>query len=181
VTDTTTNHKWYVVHTYSNFENKVKRSLEERIKNFNCADRFSGILVPSEQVISLVQGKKKSTSRKFFPGYILVRMELTDETWHVVMDTPKVTGFVGGRNNPSIIPDTEVDTLQAQIEGRSEGLGLVCEFARGDQVNVTDGPFQNFNGVVDEVKPDKAKVRVLVSIFGRSTPVELNFDQIVKK
>ncbi|MCD6571433.1 MAG: transcription termination/antitermination factor NusG [Deltaproteobacteria bacterium] len=174
-------HKWYVVHTYSNFENKAKRSLEERVKAYGCEDKFSGILVPSEQFVSLVQGKKKTTSRKFFPGYILVRMELTDETWHVVMGTPKVTGFVGGKTAPSTISDDEVEKLKAQIEGRFEGRGLKCEFARGDQVNVIEGPFQNFSGVVGDVRPDKGKVKVLVSIFGRTTPMELNFDQITKK
>ncbi|MEA3223880.1 MAG: transcription termination/antitermination protein NusG [Thermodesulfobacteriota bacterium] len=174
-------HKWYVVHTYSNFENKAKRSLEERIKAYTCEDEFSGILVPSEQFVNLVQGKKKTTSRRCFPGYILVKMELTDKTWHVVMGTPKVTGFVGGKNSPSTISDEEVERLKTQIEGKIAAREFECEFACGDQVNVIEGPFQNFNGVVDDVRPDKEKVKVLVSIFGRSTPVELNFDQITKK
>ncbi|MEN6474705.1 MAG: transcription termination/antitermination protein NusG [Syntrophaceae bacterium] len=177
-------HKWYVVHTYSNFENKAKKSLEERIKAYNCQDFFSDILVPVpvEPATPGAQAKKKpGGNRKFFPGYILVKMTLTDKTWHVVMGTPKVTGFVGGRNEPSTIPDGEVEKLKAQIETGMGGKEFRCEFALGDAVTVTEGPFQNFSGVVDDIKPDKGKVRVLVSIFGRSTPVELNFDQITKR
>jgi transcriptional antiterminator NusG len=174
-------HKWYVVHTHSNFEHKAKKSLEERIKAYKVEEYFSGILVPSEQIKKATQGKKKTSNRKYFPGYILVRMVLTDKTWHVVMSTPKVTGFVGGRTSPSTIPDAEVETLRAQLEDGMEAHAYKCEYAVGDQVIVNEGPFQNFSGVVDDCKPDKGKVRVLVSIFGRSTPVELNFDQITKK
>jgi len=174
-------HKWYVVHTYSNYENKAKRSLEERIKAYNCEDFFSGILVPSEQTSIPGQGKKKLGNRKFFPGYILVRMALNDKTWHVVMDTPKITGFIGGRTSPSTIPEEEVEKLKSQLEEGVAGRTYQCEFQNGEQVTVTDGPFQNFSGVVDDIKPEKGKVRVLVSIFGRSTPVELSFDQITKK
>ena len=174
-------HKWYVVHTHSNFEHKAKKSLEERIKAYKVEDHFSGILVPSEQIKKASQGKKKISNRKYFPGYILVRMALTDKTWHVIMSTPKITGFVGGRTTPSTIPDVEVETLRAQLEDGLESHAYKCEFAVGDQVIVNEGPFQNFSGVVDDCKPDKGKVRVLVSIFGRSTPVELNFDQISKK
>ncbi len=171
--------KWYVVHTYSNYENKAKLSLEERIKAYNVQDFFADILVPSEQQPSTSQGKKM-VNRKFFPGYILVRMILNDKTWHVVMDTPKVTGFVGGRSTPSTIPNEEVETLKTQLEEGLKGKELRCQFSVGDEVTVTDGPFQNFNGVVDDIN-EKGKVRVLVSIFGRSTPVELSFEQIVKK
>ncbi|MGC9325518.1 MAG: transcription termination/antitermination protein NusG [Desulfomonilia bacterium] len=174
-------HKWYVVHTHSNYEHKAKKSLEERIKAYNVQEYFSGILVPSEQSKKDAPGKKKSSNRKFFPGYILVRMELNDKTWHVVMDTPKITGFVGGRISPSTIPDQEVEALKSQLEEGIEAQAYKCEFSVGDQVTVMDGPFQNFSGVVDDTRPDKGKVRVLVSIFGRSTPVELNFDQITKK
>jgi len=174
-------HKWYVVHTHSNYELKAKRSLEERVKAHNCEESFSGILVPAEQVEKMEKGKKKSTNRKFFPGYILVRMALTDKTWHVVMDTPKVTGFVGGRTSPATIPEVEVEALKTQLEEGEKGRAFKCDFSVGDEVTVNEGPFQNFNGVVDDTKPDKGKVRVLVSIFGRSTPVELNFDQITKK
>lgn len=174
-------HKWYVVHTYSNYENKAKLSLEERIKDYHVEDCFSGILVPSQTVSTTGKGKKRTVNRKFFPGYILVRMELNDSTWHVVMDTPKVTGFVGGRVSPSTIPDDEVEKLRAQLEEGLEGKAFTCEFAEGDQVTVNDGPFQSFSGVVDEINLDKGKVKVLVSIFGRSTPVELSFDQVTKK
>lgn len=174
-------HKWYVVHTHSNYEQKAKRSLEERVKAFHVEDYFSGILVPSEQNAKPAPGKKRAASKRYFPGYILVRMALTDKTWHVVMDTPKITGFVGGRITPATIPDDEVETLKSQLEEGAEGRVYKSEFNVGDQVIVNEGPFQNFSGVVDDTKPDKGKVRVLVSIFGRSTPVELNFDQITKK
>ncbi len=175
-------HKWYVVHTYSNFENKAKLSLEERIKQYECEEYFDGVLVPMEQVTKPTKGgAKKTVNKKFFPGYILVRMVLNDKSWHVVMDTPKVTGFVGGRTSPSTIPDEEVEKLMAQMEEGGDRRAFTCEFAIGDQVTVTDGPFQNFSGVVDDIKPDKGTVRVLVGVFGRSTPVELNFDQVTKK
>jgi transcriptional antiterminator NusG len=174
-------HKWYVVHTHSNYEHKAKKSLEERVKAYHVEDYFSGILVPSEQEQKAAPGRKKSAGRRYFPGYILVRMVLTDKTWHVVMNTPKVTGFVGGRTSPSTIPDDEVETLKSQLEEGIEGRAYQSEFSVGDQVIVNEGPFQSFSGVVDDTKPDKGKVRVLVSIFGRSTPVELNFDQITKK
>lgn len=181
MTEEKQDHKWYVVHTHSNYEQKAKRSLEERIKVHDVEEDFSGILVPSEQTKKDSPGKKKTSNRKFFPGYILVRMALTDKTWHVVMDTPKITGFVGGRISPSTIPDHEVEALKAQLEEGMDAQAYKCEFSVGDQVVVMEGPFQNFSGVVDDTKPDKGKVRVLVSIFGRSTPVELSFDQITKK
>lgn len=177
----TREHKWYVVHTHSNYEQKAKKSLEERVKAFHVEEFFDGILVPSEQAPKAAPGKKKSANRRTFPGYILVRMVLTDKTWHVVMNTPKITGFVGGRTSPATIPDSEVEALRAQLEEGAEGRVYKSEFNVGDEVLVNEGPFQNFSGVVDETKPEKGKVRVLVSIFGRSTPVELNFDQITKK
>ncbi|MGQ9695750.1 MAG: transcription termination/antitermination protein NusG [Thermodesulfobacteriota bacterium] len=172
--------KWYVVHTYSGFENKVKSMLEEKIKLAKKEDCFSEILVPAEKVIEMIKGKKKATQRKFFPGYILVKMELNDETWHIVKNTPKVTGFVGDRANPTALTDEEVEEIKNQM---SEGLLRPkhrVTFEKGDQVRVVDGPFSNFNGLVETVNPEKGKVRVLVSIFGRSTPVELDFAQIKK-
>jgi transcriptional antiterminator NusG len=172
--------KWYVVHTYSGFENKVKSVLEERVRSAKRGDFFSEILVPAEKVIEMIKGKKKSSSRKFFPGYILVKMELNEETYHLVKETPKVTGFVGDRSNPAPIPDAEVEEIKNQM---SEGLLRPkhrLTFEKGDQVQVVDGPFSNFNGLVEAVNPDKGKVRVLVSIFGRSTPVELDFAQVKK-
>ena len=177
----TLEHKWYVVHTHSNYEHKAKRSLEERVKAFHVEEFFSGILVPSEQSAKPAPGKTRAASKRYFPGYILVRMALTDKTWHVVMNTPKITGFVGGRTSPATIPDAEVENLKSQLEEGAEGRVYKSEFNVGDQVIVNEGPFQNFSGVLDDTKPDKGKVRVLVSIFGRSTPVELNFDQITKK
>jgi transcriptional antiterminator NusG len=172
--------KWYVVHTYSGFENKVKSVLEERVRTAKKEDFFSEVLVPAEKVIEMIKGKKKSSSRKFFPGYILVKMELNEETYHLVKETPKVTGFVGDRSNPAPIPDSEVEEIKNQM---SEGLLRPkhrMTFEKGDQVQVVDGPFSNFNGLVEAVNPDKGKVRVLVSIFGRSTPVELDFAQVKK-
>jgi len=175
-------HNWYVVHTYSNYEHKAKKSLEERIRAYDCEDMFSGIFVPSEKAGQSAQGKKKKGStKKFFPGYMLVKMELTDKTWHVVMETPRITGFVGGRNSPATISEEEVERLRSQLEEGAGAYSYKYDFSLGDQVTVTDGPFQNFNGVVDDIKPDKGKVKVLVSIFGRSTPVELTFDQVSKK
>ncbi|MBI3752966.1 MAG: transcription termination/antitermination protein NusG [Deltaproteobacteria bacterium] len=172
--------KWYVVHTYSGYENKVKASLEERIKNAGMEQYFSEILVPSEKVIGLVKGEKKTTSRKFFPGYILVSMELNDETWHVVKNTPKVTGFVGGTTNPPAISEEEVKKITHQMEEGAVKPKPKVLFERGENVRVIDGPFTNFTGIVDEVKPEKGKLKVLVSIFGRATPVELDFVQVEK-
>jgi len=172
--------RWYVVHTYSGFENKVKSVLEERIKSAGKEEYFSEVLVPAEKVIEMIKGKKKASSRKFFPGYVLVKMELNDETWHIVKDTPKVTGFVGDRANPTAIPDKEVEEIKNQM---SEGLLRPkhrMTFEKGDPVRVVEGPFSNFNGLVEAVNPEKGKVRVLVSIFGRSTPVELDFAQVKK-
>ena len=172
--------KWYVVHTYSGFENKVKSVLEERIRSAKREDFFSEILVPAEKVIEMIKGKKKSSSRKFFPGYILVKMDLNDETWHLVKETPKVTGFVGG-NNPVAIPDEEVMKITRRIEEGAEKPRPKVLFEVGETVRVIDGPFLNFSGVVEDVKPDKGKLRVMVSIFGRATPVELEFMQVEKQ
>jgi transcription termination/antitermination protein NusG len=150
--------KWYVVHVYSGFENKVKKALEDRIATSPHPDKFGEIVVPTEEVVELVKGKRKTSARKFYPGYILVQLELDDETWHIVNNTAKVTGFLGGREKPE--PKYYFDA--------------------GDEIRVIDGPFTNFNGIVDDVNPEKGKIRVLVSIFGRSTPVELDFVQVSK-
>ncbi len=173
-------HQWYVVHTYSGYENKVKTALEERIKSFGQGEHFSDILIPSEKVVELVKGEKRTSSRKFFPGYIFVKMELNDETWHIVKNTPKVTGFIGSRMQPTPISDREVEEIVQQINEGVLKPKPKFVFEKGDSVRVIDGPFLNFNGVVDEVRPEKGKVRVLVSIFGRATPVELDFVQVVK-
>ena len=172
--------KWYIVHTYSGFENKVKRNLEERVKTLGQEDLFGRILVPTEQVVELKKGQKKTSSRKFYPGYILVQMILNDETWHTVMDTAKVTGFVGGGIKPSPIPDAEAEVILRQMEEGVSRPKPRFRFEEGDDVRVVDGPFSNFQGVVEEVKPDKEKLRVLITIFGRPTPVELDFIQVKK-
>lgn len=172
--------KWYVVHTYSGFEHKVKANLEERIKTLNQQDFFGEILVPTEQVIELKKGHKKTSSRKFYPGYIMVQMVLNKETWHTVRNTAKVTGFLGGGSSPSPVPDQEAERIIRQME---EGISKPkprYTFEEGDEVRVIDGPFSNFQGTVEEVKPDKEKLRVLITIFGRATPVELDFIQVNK-
>jgi transcriptional antiterminator NusG len=172
--------KWYGIHTYSGFENRVKLSLLERIKNQGLEEQFSEVLIPSETVLELKKGEKRTSSRKFFPGYILVNMELNDETWHVVKETSKVTGFVGG-NNPVAIPDEEVMKITRRIEEGAEKPRPKVLFEVGETVRVIDGPFLNFSGVVEDVKPEKGKLRVMVSIFGRATPVELEFMQVEKQ
>ncbi len=172
--------KWYVVHTYSGFEHKVKANLEERIKTLNQEELFGDILVPTEQVIELKKGQKKTSSRKFYPGYIMVQMVLNKETWHTVRNTAKVTGFLGGGSNPSPVPNEEAERIIRQME---EGISKPkprYTFEEGDEVRVIDGPFNNFQGIVEEVKPDKEKLRVLITIFGRATPVELDFIQVNK-
>ena len=172
--------RWYVVHTYSGYENKVKTALEEKIKTLGLEDRITDVLIPSESVVELVKGERKTSNRKFFPGYILVRMELDDTTWHHVKSTPKVTGFIGSRTEPAIIPDEEVNGIRAQMAEGREKPKPKYSFEKGDSVRVVDGSFINFNGTVEEVRPDKGKLKVLVSIFGRPTPVELDFIQVTK-
>ncbi|MEI7817451.1 MAG: transcription termination/antitermination protein NusG [Desulfuromonadales bacterium] len=171
--------KWYGVHTYSSFENKVRLNLLESIKNERMESFFEEILIPCETVVELKKGEKKTSSRKFFPGYILVKMELTDETWHLVKETAKVTGFVGG-NTPFPIADEEVDKITRRMEEGAEKPRPKVLFEVGETVRVVDGPFLNFSGVVEDVKPDKGKLRVTVTIFGRATPVELEFMQVEK-
>lgn len=171
---------WYVVHTYSGYESKAKLALEDRIKSLKKEDYFGEILVPAENVVELVNGQKKTTSRKFFPGYILVQMNLTEETWHVVKGTTKVTGFVGGTMTPPKVSEEEVARITNQMTTGAAKPKPKVNFSVGDSVRVVDGPFSNFNGSVEEVKPEKGKVKVLVSIFGRATPVELDFVQVEK-
>lgn len=171
---------WYVVHTYSGYENKAKLALEERIKSLKKEAFFGEVIVPEENVVELVKGQKRTTKRRFFPGYILVQMLLNDETWHVVKDTPKITGFVGNKVRPAPIPAEEVLKLTNRIsEGQMKPKPRVS-FAEGENVRVIDGPFANFNGIVEDVNQDKGKLKVLVSIFGRSTPIELDFIQVEK-
>jgi transcription termination/antitermination protein NusG len=172
--------RWYVVHTYSGFENRVKASLQERMITAGMKEYFSDILIPEEDVVELVSGEKKTSKRKFFPGYILVKMELNDETWHLVKDTPKVTGFIGSKNKPSPISDKDVDILITRIDEGTLKPKPKFKFELGDHVKIIDGPFTNFDGIIDEVKAEKGKLRVIVSIFGRQTPVELDFIQVTQ-
>ncbi len=169
---------WYVVHTFSGFEHKAKAALEDRIKTLGKQDFFGEILVPAEKVVELVKGKKKTSSRKFFPGYILAQIELNEETWHIVKGTPKVTGFVGGGTNPPTVSDDEIKEITKQMEEGAIKPRPRVIFSAGENIKVIDGPFSDFNGVVDEVRPEKGKLRVLISIFGRATPVELDFVQV---
>jgi len=177
---TQTLQQWYVVHTYSGYEQKAKVALEERIKSLGKEGFFGEILVPSESVVEMKKGVRKTTTRKFFPGYILVKMELNDETWHVVKGTPKITGFVGNTTNPPIVPDEEVKRITQQIDEGTLKPKPKISFEKGESVRVIDGPFATFNGVVEEVNPEKGKLKVLVSIFGRATPIELDFIQVEK-
>ena len=171
---------WYIVHTYSGFEHKVKANLEGRIKTLGQEKYFGRILVPTEQVIELKRGQKRTSSRKFYPGYIMVQMVLNQDTWHTVRDTAKVTGFVGGDTKPSPVPDDEAERIIQQMEEGISKPKPKYTFEEGDEVRVIDGPFNNFQGVVQEVNPEKEKLRVLISIFGRLTPVELDFIQVNK-
>ena len=172
--------KWYVVHTYSGFENRAKQNLEERVKNLGKGDYFASILVPTETVVELVKGKKKTSQRKIFPGYILVQMDLNEETWHIVKDTPKITGFAGDSTKPVPVSEREVEEILSTMKEGVSKVKSKVSFNAGDSVRVIDGPFVNFIGTIEEVKPEKRKLRVLVSIFGRATPVELDFIQVEK-
>jgi transcriptional antiterminator NusG len=173
--------RWYVIHTYSGFENRVKLSLQEAIATAGMEEYFDDILIPEEDIVELVKGEKKTSKRKFFPGYVLIRMELNDNTWHIVKNTPKVTGFIGSRDKPSPISDDDVHSLKTRIDEGTLKPKPKYKFEEGDHVKIIDGPFTNFDGVVDEVKPEKGKLRVIVSIFGRSTPVELDYIQVVQQ
>lgn len=169
---------WYVVHTYSGFEEKVKISIEEKIEAQSLQERISKILIPTERVVELKSGKKKESDKKFYPGYILIEMDLDDETWHLVKSTPRVTGFVGGKR-PVSIPEEEVEIIMQQLE-KGPVSQAKTQFQKGESVRIIDGPFTNFNGFVEDVDLDHGRLRVMVSIFGRQTPVELNFFQVEK-
>ena len=172
---------WYVVHTYSQFEKSVQRALTERILRDGMQDKFGQILVPVEEVVELKLGQKSISERKFFPGYVLVEMEMTDETWHLVKNTPKVTGFLGGSAmKPTAISEKEVQNIMRQMQAGVEKPRPKVLFEVGELVRVKDGPFTDFNGSVEDVNYDKNKIRVAVTIFGRSTPVELDFGQVEK-
>jgi transcription termination/antitermination protein NusG len=171
--------KYYVVTTYSGFENKVRLSLEERIRGSGLAENFGEILVPTETVQEVVRGKKRIGERKFFPGYIFLQMILTEETWHLVKNTPKVTNFVGNQR-PAPVPEEEIARIMSRMEAGAASPTPIIRFEEGDGIRVVDGAFSGFNGTVEVVKPEKQKVVVLVSIFGRATPVELDYTQVEK-
>jgi transcriptional antiterminator NusG len=173
--------RWYVIHAYSGFEKSVQRALLERIERAGMQDKFGEILVPLEEVVEMKGGQKSISERKFFPGYVLAQMEMTDESWHLVKSTPKVTGFVGGSGNkPTPITDKEVEAILRQIQEGVEKPKPKVLFEVGESVRVTEGPFNDFHGNVEEVNYDKNKLRVSVLIFGRATPVELDFGQVEK-
>ena len=172
---------WYVVQAFSGFEKLVKRSLEERIERFEMQDLFDDILVPTEEVVEMRSGQQRRSERKFFPGYVLVRVELNDETWHLVKDVPKVLGFIGGKaDQPAPISEAEADAILQRVQEGVEKPRPKVLFDVGEIVRVTDGPFNDFNGVVEEVNFDKNRLLVAIQIFGRSTPVELDFGQVEK-
>jgi transcriptional antiterminator NusG len=170
--------QWYVVHTYSGYENKVKANLEKRIESMNMEEKIFRILVPMEDEIEIKDGKKKITKRKIFPGYVLVEMFMTDDSWYVVRNTPGVTGFVGSGSKPIPLNDAEATQIVRQLGG--EEVRLRVNFSMGENVRVISGPFENFIGVIDEINLEKGKLRVVISMFGRETPIELDFAQVEK-
>lgn len=173
--------KWYVVHAYSQYENRVKKSLGERIQRHGLQDRFGDILVPTEEVVEIKEGVKRTTERKFFPGYVLVQIDMNEEAWHLVKSTPKVLGFIGGTpDRPAPISDKEADQILNRVEESVEKPRPKTLFEPGESVRINEGPFADFNGVVEEVNYEKSRLRVAVLIFGRSTPVELEFSQVEK-
>jgi len=175
--ETATKH-WFVVHTYSGFENKVAAAIESRAKIFGLAEQISRVLVPTEKVVEVRNKQKRETEQKFFPGYVLVEMELTDDTWHLVRSTPKVTGFVGSGSRPVSLGQDQVDEILRQMEAGAEKPKPKSVFQKGDKVRVIDGPFVNFQGEVDDIHPERGRMKVTVPVFGRPTPVELEYYQV---
>jgi transcriptional antiterminator NusG len=173
--------RWYVMHVYSGFEKKAKQAILEKAEKLGLSDSFEDILVPTEEVVELKRGQKVSAERKFFPGYVLIKMEMTDQTWHLVRDTPKVTGFLGGSGTrPVPISEVEAQRIMSQVKEGIERPRPSITFEIGEQVRVSDGPFNSFNGTVEEVDEERSRLKVAVSIFGRSTPVELEYTQVEK-
>ena len=173
-------HQWYIVHAYSNFEKKVAEAIKTAAEDKGLSEAFEQILVPTEEVIEVRRGRKVNAERKFFPGYVLVKMEMSDDAYHLVKDTPKVTGFLGSQNKPMPVSQKEVDRILGQIEEGVERPRPTITFDIGESVRVTDGPFASFSGVVEEVDEERARLKVAVSIFGRATPVELEYAQVEK-
>ena len=171
---------WYIVHAYSNFERKVAESIKERAAAAGLSDQFEEVLVPMEEVVEMRRGRKISSERKFFPGYVLVKMDLTDQTFHLIKNTPKVTGFLGAENKPLPITEEEAGRILHQVQEGVERPKPSVTFEIGEQVRVADGPFASFNGLVEEVDEERARLKVAVSIFGRATPVELEYGQVEK-
>lgn len=172
--------RWYVVHVYSGFENKVAETIKEQAEKKKLADKFEEVLVPVEEVVEVKKGEKVAAQRKFFPGYVLVKMEMTDEAWHLIRDTPKVSGFLGGKGGPSPVSQAEVDRILKQVKEGVDRPKPLVSFEIGESVRVCDGPFTSFTGLVEEVDEEKARLKVSVSIFGRATPVELEYTQVEK-
>ena len=173
-------HKWYIVHAYSNFEQKVADSIQEQARLAGLEECFEEILVPTEEVVELRRGRRVNAERKFFPGYVLVKMDMSDDAYHLVKNTPKVTGFLGAENRPTPIPQREVDQILNQVQEGVERPKPSVIFEVGEQVRVSDGPFASFNGLVEEIDEERARLKVTVSIFGRATPVELEYGQVEK-
>jgi len=172
--------RWYILHAYSGFERKVKESIQSRIEAFGLTDRVGRVMIPTEPVTEIVGGKKRTVERVFLPGYVLVEMELDNQLWHVLKDTPKVTGFLGTGDKPVALSEEEVSSILFRSETAKERPRLKIKFERNESVRITDGPFANFNGVVDEINEDRETLKVMVTIFGRSTPVELEFGKVEK-
>jgi transcriptional antiterminator NusG len=173
-------HRWYVLHVYSGFEKKIATQIKEQAELKGLADHIGDVVVPTEEVVEIRRAQKVNAERKFFPGYVLIKMELTDDTWHLIKDVPKVTGFLGSKTRPTPISDAEADRIIKQAQDGTENRRPSIIFEIGEQVRVADGPFTSFNGIIEEVDEDKGRVKVSVSIFGRSTPVDLEYGQVEK-
>ena len=172
--------RWYIVHTYSGFEHRLEQTIREMMRTGQDHGQVKEVVMPTEKVVEMVKGEKRTSTRKFYPGYVMLKMVLSDESWHLIQSIPRVTGFVGGKNRPTPMRDSEAEAILAMMETRQEQPRPKFRFERGDEVRVIDGPFGGFNGVVEDVNYDKGKLRVAVSIFGRQTPVELDFVQVTK-
>jgi len=180
VPSTNPNMKWYIIHTYSGFEKKVRESLQSRVEAFGLKDKIGRVVIPTETVTTVRGGKKYTSEQMFYPGYVLVEMDLNDDVWHVVKATPRVTGFLGGGSHPAPLSEDEVNQIVHRVAVGKDKPKLRVKFEKNESVRITEGPFANFNGVVDEVNEDRETLKVMVTIFGRSTPVELEFGQVEK-